>query len=391
MTVRDGGRTRGYTRGRKRGSEQSLKLFPDCFLREMYGIIRRTKVCWKLVCVEGVCIMKLCDGHSDPGGSGKGMSDSRMTERNLRSQIAGSSEHCMICPRRCGADRAAGQKGRCHTADRLLVARAALHQWEEPCISGEEGSGAVFFSGCSLGCIYCQNHAISRAMAGQEITVERLAEIFLELQSQHANNINLVTAGHYMPQVIRALEMAKAGGLVIPVVYNSSGYENVDMLKTLEGLVDIYLPDFKYMDRQLAGQLSGAADYPETAWQALHEMVRQQPDPVFDDRGMMRKGVIVRHLLLPGHVREAKTVIGRLHETYGDQIYLSIMNQYTPVDAVKEDSLLGRRVTKREYERVLDYAVEIGVTRGFFQEGKTAMESFIPPFDGTGVKGPGKV
>ena len=295
-------------------------------------------------------------------------------------------EHCTICPRRCGVNRTAGQKGRCRTSDRLMVARAALHQWEEPCISGKEGSGAVFFSGCSLGCVFCQNREISRADAGQEITVERLAEIFLELQAQHANNINLVTACHFVPQVVRALKRAKAEGLMIPVVYNSSGYENVDMLKTLEGLVDIYLPDFKYMDPQLAGTLSGAADYPETARQALQEMVRQQPEPEFDDRGIMKKGVIVRHLVLPGHVREAKTVIGHLYETYGDQIYLSIMNQYTPVEAVKDDPLLGRRVTKREYERVLDYALETGVTRGFFQEGKTAMESFIPPFDGTGVE-----
>lgn len=303
------------------------------------------------------------------------------------SENPGDVHSCHLCPRQCGADRAAGQKGRCHTSDRLLVARAALHQWEEPCISGEEGSGAVFFSGCALGCVYCQNHEISRAMAGQEITIERLAEIFLELQSQHANNINLVTACHYVPQVIRALELAKNRGLAIPIVYNSSGYEKVETLQLLDGLVDIYLPDFKYMDNDLAGRLSGAADYPEAAWNALQEMVRQQPRPEFDDRGMIRKGVIVRHLLLPGHVREAKKIIGRLHETYGDQIYLSIMNQYTPVEAVKEDPLLGRRVTKREYERVLDYAIEIGVTQGFFQEGETAKESFIPPFDGTGVKG----
>lgn len=293
---------------------------------------------------------------------------------------------CHICPRKCGVNRAAGQKGRCHTADKLLVARAALHQWEEPCISGKEGSGAVFFSGCSLGCVYCQNREISRGIAGQEISVERLAEIFLELQAQQANNINLVTAGHYVPQVIRALESAKGRGLTIPVVYNSSGYEMEDTLKLLDGLVDIYLPDYKYMDSHLAGALSGAADYPETAWKALGEMVRQQPVPEFDDRGIMKRGVIVRHLLLPGHVREAKRIIERLHETYGDQIYLSIMNQYTPVEAVKDDPLLGRRVTKREYGRVLDYALEIGVEQGFFQEGKTAMESFIPPFDGTGVK-----
>lgn len=294
-------------------------------------------------------------------------------------------EKCRICPRECGVDRTAGGKGFCGTDEKVLVARAALHAWEEPCISGAEGSGAVFFSGCTLRCVFCQNHAISRAKMGEAVTVERLAEIFLELQGQGANNINLVTAGHFLPQVVRALEMAKELGLVIPVVYNSSGYERVDMLKCLEGLVDIFLPDFKYMDPELAGALSHARDYPTVAWDALEEMVRQQPVPEFDERGMMTRGVIVRHLLLPGHVKEAKRVIERLYERYGNQIFLSIMNQYTPVDAVKEDKLLGRRVTKREYEKVLDFALEIGVEQGFFQEGGTAMESFIPQFDGTGV------
>lgn len=292
---------------------------------------------------------------------------------------------CSLCPRRCGVKRETGIKGRCHTDNRLLVARAALHMWEEPCLSGEEGSGAVFFSGCALGCVYCQNREISRGRAGTEITVARLAEIFLELQEQRANNINLVTAGHYAPQVAEALRAAKRSGLEIPVVWNSSGYELVETVKMLEGLVDIYLPDFKYMDSQLAKSLSGAVDYPDIAWDAVREMVRQQPEPEFNGRGMMKKGVIVRHLLLPGHVREAKEIIRRLHEAYGNQIYLSIMNQYTPMEAVKGDKLLGRRVTKREYERVLDYALEIGVEQGFFQEGETARESFIPEFDGSGV------
>ena len=194
-----------------------------------------------------------------------------------------------------------------------------------------------------------------------------------------------MTAGHYAPQTAEALREAKRRGLKIPVVWNSSGYERVETLRMLEGLVDVYLPDFKYMDRELARRLSSADDYPETAWEAVREMVRQQPAPEFDGRGIMKKGVIVRHLLLPGHVREAKEIIRRLHETYADQIYLSIMNQYTPMEAVKEDRLLGRRVTKREYERVLDYALEIGVEQGFFQEGETARESFIPAFDGSGV------
>ena len=218
-----------------------------------------------------------------------------------------------------------------------------------------------------------------------EISVSRLAEIFLELQEQNANNINLVTAGHYLPQVIAALQEAKKKGLQIPVVYNSSGYEKAEMIKRLDGLVDVYLPDFKYFDPALAKQYSFAEDYPERVKAALAEMVRQKPVPRFNERGIMTEGVIVRHLLLPGHVKEAKRVISYLHENYGDQIYISMMNQYTPVEAVAEDKLLSRKVTKREYGRLLDYASEIGVTQGFYQEGETAKESFIPPFDCEGV------
>lgn len=292
---------------------------------------------------------------------------------------------CRLCPRKCSADRFSGKTGFCHVDAEIKVARAALHMWEEPCISGTAGSGTVFFSGCSLGCIFCQNRAISRGQSGKNITVERLAEIFLELQAQKANNINLVTAGHYVPQVCHALELAKTAGLHIPVVYNSSGYELPETLRMLEGLVDIYLPDFKYVNSELARQYSKAADYPEQAKAAIAEMVRQQPEPSFDAQGLMKKGVIVRHLLLPGHVREAKQAVQYLYETYKNQIYISMMNQYTPVEAVAEDKLLSRRVTKREYERLLDFAAELGVTQGFYQEGETAMESFIPPFDCEGV------
>lgn len=294
-------------------------------------------------------------------------------------------EKCTICPRGCRADRLLGKTGRCHVDAGIKVARAALHMWEEPCISGQEGSGAVFFSGCSLGCIFCQNREISGGKSGQVISVERLAEIFLELQEQKANNINLVTAGHYVPQVCRALRLAKDNGLRIPIVYNSSGYEKTGTLQMLENLVDIYLPDLKYLDPELAAKCSKAEDYPQFAKQAIAEMVRQQPEPQFDERGIMTKGVIVRHLLLPGHVKEAKKIVQYLYETYGDQIYISMMNQYTPVEQVAEDPLLGRRVTRREYERLLDFAGNLGVTQGFYQEGKTAMESFIPQFDCEGV------
>lgn len=292
---------------------------------------------------------------------------------------------CTLCPRACGADRADGKRGRCGVDERIRVARAALHMWEEPCISGDEGSGAVFFSGCPLGCVYCQNREISRGERGTVISVERLAEIFLELQQQKANNINLVTAGHYLPQVREALLLAKEQGLEIPIIYNSSAYETPEALRRLDGLVDVYLPDLKYLDPELAARYSNAPDYPEIATAAIREMVRQRPRPCFDERGIMTSGVIVRHLLLPGQVREAKKIIEYLHSEYGDRIYISMMNQYTPVPTVKDEPLLGRRVTKREYERLLAYAGELGIEQGFYQEGETAKESFIPEFGGQGV------
>ena len=299
---------------------------------------------------------------------------------------------CTLCPRACHVDRTAGQKGRCHVDARIRVARAALHMWEEPCLSGRSGSGAVFFSGCALGCIFCQNREIASGKAGLVISEARLAEIFLELQEKGANNINLVTAGHYVPQVIRALACAKSQGLRIPIVYNSSGYEKAETLRQLEGLIDIYLPDLKYLTPELAAAYSHAPDYPQYAMEAIAEMVRQQPQAEFmpenrtEASPIMRRGVIVRHLLLPGHVREAKKVVSYLHETYGDQIYISMMNQYTPMSEKFADPNLNRRVTKREYERLLDYAAEIGVENGFYQEGETADESFIPEFDYEGVR-----
>lgn len=215
--------------------------------------------------------------------------------------------------------------------------------------------------------------------------MEYLAELFLDLQVQKANNINLVTAGHFLPQVREALILAKEQGLTIPVVYNSSGYEKAEMLRYLEGLVDIYLPDLKYLEADLAGKYSHAKDYPEVAMKALEEMVRQVGMPEFDERGMMKKGVIVRHLLLPGHVRNSKKVLEYLYGTYGDQIYISLMNQYTPMPAMKDDPQLSRKVTDREYDRLLDHAISFGVTNCFIQEGETAKESFIPEFNGEGV------
>ena len=291
---------------------------------------------------------------------------------------------CSLCPRMCNVDREI-TTGYCGVKKTLRVARAALHFWEEPCISGEEGSGAVFFTGCNLRCVFCQNFQIARAEQGKEITVERLSEIFLELQEQKANNINLVTATHYVPQVVESLKMAKERGLHIPVVYNCGGYETVETLKLLEGLVDIYLPDFKYVDNNRAKRYSRAEDYPETAKKALEEMVRQQPEAEFDERGIMKKGVIVRHLMLPGGIKDSKAVVKYLYETYGNQIFISLMNQYTPLPHVADYPEIDRKLKKFEYDRLVDYAISLGVENGFIQEGETAEESFIPAFTNEGV------
>ncbi len=300
---------------------------------------------------------------------------------------------CNLCPRECGADRDAGELGYCRSDSRIRVARAALHRWEEPCISGKGGSGTVFFSGCNLRCVYCQNHEIAVGGAGKPVTMERLAEIFLELQDKGAENINLVTPDHYVTAVSEAVLQAKERGLLLPVVYNGSGYEKPEAIRSLAGIVDIFLTDFKYMDSLLAGKLSHAPDYPEKAKRALAEMVYITKSNVssplcFDENGMLRRGVIVRHLLLPGHKKNAKDVIRYVHETYGDSVILSIMNQYTPVSGIAERTdckELYRKVTRREYEAVVEYAIGLGVKNAFIQEGGTAEESFVPAFDGEGV------
>lgn len=294
-------------------------------------------------------------------------------------------EDCTLCPRMCHVNRRAGQRGFCKMPDTVMAARAALHMWEEPCLSGKRGSGAVFFSGCTLRCIFCQNHEIADGSCGREISRERLSEIFLEIQGKGAANINLVTAGHFLPQVIEALENARKHGLRLPVVYNSSGYERIESIRMLAPYVDIWLPDFKYMDSDLAKELSHAADYPQIAKAAVAEMVAQSGPTAFDEDGYMQSGVIVRHLLLPGHTRDSKAVLKYLHDTYGNKIFISIMNQYTPLPQVKDVPPLNRRVTKREYQRVLQYAWDIGIEQGFFQDGETAAESFIPLFDYEGL------
>lgn len=294
-------------------------------------------------------------------------------------------ENCLLCPRKCGINRSTGQTGVCGVSSEIKVARAALHYWEEPCISGKRGSGAVFFSGCSLHCVFCQNREISDGKAGKVISKERLSDIFMELADKGANNINLVTPGQYIPDIVWAVNDAKSRGMKLPIIYNTSGYENVTELKLLEGIVDVYLPDFKYMDSTLSARYSRAKDYPSVAKQALSEMVRQQPDVVIDDAtGLIQKGVIVRQLLLPGHVNDANAVLKYLYDTYHDHVYISMMSQFTPI-ALKDYPEINRTVTRREYERLVDYALEIGITNAFIQEGDVAKDSFIPAFDCEGV------
>jgi len=296
-------------------------------------------------------------------------------------------ENCNICPRGCKVNRENSGKGFCNESSHLRIARASLHMWEEPCISGSEGSGTVFFCGCNLRCVFCQNASISTGEVGKEISVSKLADIFLSLQQKKANNINLVTPTHFIPSIKDALIQAKANGLTIPIVYNTGGYESVESLRKLKGLVDIFLPDFKYVSNSLSLELSGASDYFEIASKALEEMVSQVGECEFDQRDMIKSGVIVRHLILPGHTKDSKAVIKYLYETYGDKIYISIMNQYTPMPHILSDNrfpTLQRKVTKKEYDSVVDYAISLGVTNGFIQEGETAKESFIPPFDLSG-------
>ena len=267
----------------------------------------------------------------------------------------------------------------------IIVARAALHFWEEPIISGDNGSGTVFFSGCNLKCVFCQNYQISTNNFGKKITIERLAEIFLELQNQGAHNINLVTPTHFVPQIIEALKISKKEGLNIPIVYNSSGYESVDTIKLLDGYIDIYLPDFKYFDDKYALKYSRCPNYFEYASTALDEMIKQVGRPQFNKDGLLTKGIIVRHMMLPGLLDDSKKIIHYLVNKYNDDIFISIMNQYTPTNNLDKYKELSSIVSNEEYEQLIDFAIELGIKNGFIQEGETQKTSFIPKFDTTGV------
>lgn len=301
-------------------------------------------------------------------------------------------EPCGLCPRRCGARRLSGARGVCGMSAELTVARSALHLWEEPPISGELGSGAIFFSGCPLRCVFCQNHEISSGGFGLPVSAARLAEMMLELQGQGALNVNLVTPSHFTPHVVEAVRMARTAGLAVPVVCNTSGYETAETVRALSEVVDVWLTDFKYFSPDLAGRLSGAPDYPEVAAAALSEMldaVRAAGGSAAGEDGRMLRGVIVRHLVLPGQVEDSCAVLDRVWGIAGNEADLSVMNQYTPNERCRRaGGPLSHGVSEEEYELVLCHADDLGFERIWWQEGGTVSESFVPAFDATGVEGP---
>ncbi len=286
---------------------------------------------------------------------------------------------CNLCPRNCLIDRTA-KPGVCGVKDKLIVARASLHYWEEPPISGENGSGTIFFTGCNLKCIFCQNYDISTRLIGKEITISDFANICINLEKQGANNINLVTPTSHVPLIIEGIKLARKKGLSIPIVYNTSGYETVETIKMLDGIVDIYLPDMKYYDDNYAIKYSHVKDYFKYASSALAEMYKQVGDPVFNKDGIMQKGIIVRHLMLPGLLNDSKKIIKYLYDSYKDNIYISIMNQYTPLKTFKKYTNLNKKITDEEYDELIDYALNLGIKKAFIQEGETQNESFIPDF-----------
>ena len=287
---------------------------------------------------------------------------------------------CCLCPRKCKVNRNIGELGYCRASSKIKIGGYHLHLWEEPIITGEKGSGTIFFSYCNLGCIYCQNYEITESGKGEEITTERLSEIMLDLQKKGAVNINLVTPTHYIPQIKKALIIAKEEGLNIPIVYNTSCYEKIESLKLLDGLIDIYLPDFKYLDNEL-GKYSKVNNYFEYASKALEEIYKQVGKPKYDENGLLKKGIIVRHLVLPGHTEDSKRVLKYLYDKYQNKIIYSIMNQYTPIRKLPYDNL-NRRVTSKEYDELIDYAYDLGIRNCFIQDEESQSESFIPNFKG---------
>lgn len=287
-------------------------------------------------------------------------------------------KNCNLCPRNCNINREK-EHGYCHANNKLKIARAALHYYEEPCISGTNGSGAIFFTYCNLKCIFCQNYEISTKNIGKEISIEKLSDICLNLQKEGANNINLVTPTHYIPLIKEALLKAKNKGLTIPIIYNTSGYEKVSSLKLLEGLIDIYIPDLKYKSEILGKKYSNAPDYFDITTKAIKEMYRQVGKPKFSKEGIMQKGLIVRHLAIPENEKDSKEILSYLYNTYKNNIYISLMNQYTPIKKTKYNEL-NRKLSKKEYYNLIDYAISLGIENCFVQEEGTQKKSFIPDF-----------
>jgi Uncharacterized Fe-S protein PflX, homolog of pyruvate formate lyase activating proteins len=293
--------------------------------------------------------------------------------------------NCNLCYRQCNVDRNNNVLGYCKAGKNLKVARAALHLWEEPCVSGENGSGTVFFSHCNFSCVFCQNHEISQEYLGKEITIERLSEIFLELQAQAANNINLVTPTHYIPQIIEAIKISKNKGLSIPILYNTNGYDTLDSIKALRGFIDVYLPDFKYYDDKYAIKYSKINNYKENLIPVLKEMYDQVGEVKFDENGIIQKGMIIRHLMLPSLLFDSKKVIDTIYATFNDKVYISIMNQYTPMHKSCDFPEINKPLNPKHYDSLVDYALSIGVTNGFIQEEGSSSKAFVPSFLNEGV------
>ena len=288
-------------------------------------------------------------------------------------------EHCMLCPHNCGVNRLNSEKGYCGSPKDMVIARYSLHMWEEPCISGDNGSGTIFFSYCNLKCVFCQNYEISTLNKGRVVSIEEFSDICLELQGKGANNINLVTGTMYVPLIVEGIKQARKNGLNIPVIYNTSSYENVDTIKMLDGVVDVFLPDLKYYDDSLAVKYSNCKDYFKYATKAIWQMYKQVGKPIFDDKGMIKKGVIIRHLMLPNNICDSKKIIKYLYDKYKDDVIISIMNQYTPIRKMDYDEL-NSLVSDKDYDEIINYAYDLGIRKAYIQEGGTQSESFIPDF-----------
>ena len=294
-------------------------------------------------------------------------------------------ENCTLCIRNCNVNRNNGSRGVCNSTNSIRIARAALHFWEEPCISGEKGSGTVFFSNCNLKCVFCQNYKISSEGFGTEITIDRLSEIFLELQDKGANNINLVTPTHFVPQIIEALKIAKNKGLNLPIIYNTNSIDSLDTIKALNGYIDVYLPDFKYFDDKYSLKYSKIKGYSNNVIEIIEEMVKQVGSPKFNKDGIIIKGVIVRHLLLPGLLFDSKKIIDAIYKKFEDSVYISLMNQYTPMYNAKMYPEINKSINEKTYDSLINYALSIGVKNGFIQESGTSSEEFVPNFNNEGV------